>query len=155
MTGRIRYTLALLTLALLALASCRPAPAIVEEPPPKPPPRDGVFVHLSHGPEDPHRVVMALRMAELMSADRDVLVYFDIEGIRVVLKDAPDVSHGEFPSSRTELGKLLDAGVPLLACPGCLQAAGKTAEDLMDGVQVASKEPFFGFTEGRILTLDY
>ena len=43
----------------------------------------------------------------------------------------------------------------LYACPGCLAAAGKTAEDLRKGVQLATKKVFFGFTSGRVLTLDY
>ena len=50
---------------------------------------------------------------------------------------------------------LADRGVILAACPGCLQAAGKTEADLQDGVTVANKTEFFSFTEGRILTLDY
>lgn len=32
--------------------------------------REGVFVHISHGPEDPQRVLMALTMADLMSPTR-------------------------------------------------------------------------------------
>jgi predicted peroxiredoxin len=98
---------------------------------------------------------MALRMAELMAADRDVLVYFDIKGIEVVLADAPEIEHATFPAAHGQIQKLLDLGVPLLACPGCLEAAGKSAADLRPGVQVASKDAFFSFTEGRILTLDY
>ena len=118
-------------------------------------PRDGVFIHISSGPQDAHRVLMALRMAELMAGDRDVLVYFDIKGIEVVLADAPAIEHATFPAASVQIQKLLDLGVPLLACPGCLEAAGKSAADLRLGVQVASKDAFFAFTEGRILTLDY
>jgi predicted peroxiredoxin len=118
-------------------------------------PRDGVFIHISHGPGDAHRVLMALKMAELMAADRDVMVYLDIDGIEVVLADAADITHSHFPSSKTQIARLLELGVPLYACPGCLQAAEKTPNDLADGIQVAEKEAFFNFTEGRILTLDY
>ena len=119
------------------------------------PPRDGVFVHVSHGTGDPHRVLMALKMAELMAADKDVLVYFDIEGIEVVLADAPDIEYAQFPPSRTQIARLIELGVPIFACPGCLKAAGKNPEDLAPGIQVAEKDAFFDFTEGRILTLDY
>jgi len=119
------------------------------------PARDGVFLHISHGAEEPHRVLMGLKMAELMAADRDVLVYFDITGIEVVLADAEDIVHSEFPSSKAQLAKLLEIGVPLYACPGCLKAAGKTPDDLAEGIQVANKDAFFDFTDGRILTLDY
>ena len=117
--------------------------------------RDGVFIHVSHGLNDPHRVLMALRMAEIMSDDHDVLVYFDIKGVEVVLKDSPDIKFKEFPSSKMQLQKLMDRKVPLLACPGCLAAAGKTKADLATGIQIADKGLFFSFTKGRILTLDY
>ncbi len=119
------------------------------------PPCDGVFIHISHGPEDPHRVLMALNMAVIMAADRDVLVYFDIAGIAVVLADAPDITFDGFPSSHTQLTRLQELEVPIFACPGCLKAAGKTPGDLAAGIQVAEKDAFFGFTDGRILTLDY
>jgi len=118
-------------------------------------PRDGVFIHITHGKEDPHRVLMALNMASLMSEDHDVLVYFDIKGVEVVLKDAEDIGYSHFPSSKQQLSTLPKKGVTLMACPGCLKAAGKTPADLAPGVTVAEKSAFFGFTKGRILTLDY
>ena len=45
--------------------------------------------------------------------------------------------------------------VTLMVCPGCLKAAGKSKEDVADGIQIADKKAFFDFTKGRILTLDY
>ncbi len=137
-----------------AVAACG-RPQVAVEPVAAEPPRDGVFIHISHGPEDPHRVLMALQMAQMMAEDRDVLVYLDIHGIEVVLAEAEDLSSSHFPSSQTQIAALLAAGVPIYACPGCLKAAGRTAEDLVPGVQVADKEAFFDFTKGRILTLDY
>ena len=130
-------------------------PAMITEPTAVATPRDGVFIHISHGPEDPHRVLMALQMAALMAEDHDVLVYLDIRGVEVVLSTAEDLAFAQFPSSRTQIAKLLELGVPVFACPGCLEAAGKTAEDLAPGIQIADKDAFFAFTEGRILTLDY
>ena len=118
-------------------------------------PRDGVFIHISHGPEDPHRVLMALSMASIMADDRDVLVYFDIKAVQVVLEDAEDLNYKHFPSSKEQLTNLPKKGVTLMACPGCLKAAGKTADALAPGVEIADKDRFFSFTEGRILTLDY
>ncbi len=117
--------------------------------------RDGVFIHISHGTDSPQRVLMALNMAVLMSDDHDVLVYFDIKGIEVVLQDSPDIRFDHFPGSKTQIQKLIDINVPLMACPGCLKAAGKTPQDLMQGMKVADKDKFFSFTGGRILTLDY
>ncbi|HOI87840.1 MAG TPA: DsrE family protein [Lentimicrobium sp.] len=118
-------------------------------------PRDGVFYHISSGPENPHKVLMALRQAVMMAEDKDVLIYFDIRGIEVVLNDAPDLSYPTFPTSMESLRALMDKGVTIFACPACLKAAGKSEADLMPGVVLAEKEKFFSFTKGRILTLDY
>lgn len=115
--------------------------------------RDGVFIHISSA--DPHRVLMAFQMAVMMAEKRDVIVYLDIQGIEVVLKDAPDISFSHFPSSRTQIKKLAEMGIGMYACPGCLKAAGKTPGDLMAEVKPAERDAFFDFTKGRILTLDY
>jgi len=117
--------------------------------------KDGVFIHISHGSDDPHRLLMALNMAKIMADDHDVLVYIDIKGVDAVLKDSPDISYSHFPSSRTQFSALLKQGATLMVCPGCLKAAGKSQEDVADGIQIADKNAFFDFTKGRILTLDY
>jgi len=115
--------------------------------------KDGMFIHVSS--DDPHRVLMALRMAGLMSGDHDVIMYFDIKGVEAVVKNAPDFAMGEFPSSHIQIKNLIEKGIVIQACPGCLKVAGYTTDDLMEGVIVADKEKFFNFTKGRILTLDY
>jgi len=117
--------------------------------------RNGVFLHISHGKDDPHRLLMALNMATIMADDHDVLVYFDIKAVNAVLKDSEDIVFAHFPSSRTSLAALKEKNVILMACPGCLKVAGKTGKDLAEGVQVADKNVFFSFTKGRILSLDY
>ena len=117
--------------------------------------KDGLFIHVSHGINDPHRVLMALSLADKMSEDKDVILYFDIDGIQIVLKDSPDLTFSHFASSQTEIQKLLDKGITIMACPGCLKAAGKTPDDLRKGIVVAEKEKFFNFTSGRILSIDY
>lgn len=115
--------------------------------------KDGMFIHVTSN--DPHRVLMAMNMADMVSEDHDVVMYFDIEGVKVLVKDAEDLEYSHFPSSHTQIKKITGKGIKIMACPGCLKAAGFTADDLMDGIQVADKETFFNFTTGRILTLDY
>lgn len=117
--------------------------------------RDGVLIHITHASDDAHRAVMALKMATMMSENKDVLVYLDIKGIELVLKDAKDVTYPTFPSAQESLKILIDRGIPVYACPGCMKAAGKTAEDLIPGVKTAEKAAFFNFTKGRIIALDY
>jgi len=119
-------------------------------------PRDGAFIHLSAGPDKPHRVLMALKMAVVMAeGKKDVLVYCDIDAVQLLVKGAPDVKHNAFDSSTALLAKLAEMKVPVRACPSCLTAAGKTPEDLLPGIKTADRDEFFSFTKGRILTLDY
>ncbi len=116
---------------------------------------DGVFVHITAGPDDAHSALMGLRMAQMMAADRPVLVYFDVDGINVTLAQTPELKMAPFPSSRQMIAELAKQNVPLYACPGCMKALGKTPEQLLPGVKLAEKDAFFNFTKGRILTLDY
>lgn len=119
------------------------------------PPRDGIFIHLSHGPEDPHRVLMAIRMATMMAEDKDVLLYIDVTGVLAVTKHAPDMEKHPFPNHKKMIAQLVKKGIGVYACPGCMEAYGVKQDDLLPGIKVANKEAFFGFTKGRILTLDY
>lgn len=118
-------------------------------------PTDGVFIHISHGIDDPHRLLMGLNMAYMMAGDHNVLVYVDVEGINAVLNDSPDISYAHFPTLHEQLQQLPARGVTLMACPGCLRAAGKSEADLAEGVQTADKQLFFTFTNGRIITFNY
>ncbi len=118
-------------------------------------PPTGVFVHIKSGPQEAHSFLMGLRMAQMMSEDRDVLVYIDVHGLEVILKNAPGLDMKPFGSSQAMIRDLVSRGVPVYACPGCLKALGKKPEDLMPGIQIAQKPAFFKFTDGRILTFDY
>jgi len=119
------------------------------------PAKDGIFIHVSKGPEDSHRVLMAMNMALLMSETKDVVMYFDIKGVYVLLKNAKNITYSHFPGSHEQIKKLLAKGITIMACPGCLKAGGKSPKDLMPGIKVADKNKFFNFTKGRILTIDY
>ena len=117
--------------------------------------RDGVFIHITESYNDPHRVLMPLKMAVMMSNDKDVLVYMDIHAVELLVKGAEDLNFADFESAQTYIKQLADKKVGVYACPTCLKIAGFKPEDLMDGVQVAQKDKFFNFTSGRIITLDY
>lgn len=117
--------------------------------------RDGVFIHISHGSDNVHRALMGLSMARTMSTDKDVLVYIDVTGVELALKDNEPLRKGQFAPSDELLDDLCKSGVRVMVCPSCLKEAGKTVNDLMEGVELADKDGFFSFTKGRILTLDY
>jgi predicted peroxiredoxin len=57
---------------------------------------------------------MALKMAIVMAeGKRDVLVYCDIEAVKLLVKDGPDVKHNAVDSSANLLAKLAEMGVPV------------------------------------------
>lgn len=144
----------LLVLLLVFLVSCAPPSKNVNEAPAQTP-KDGLFVHISESYKDPHRLLMPLKMALMMSDTRDVLIYMDIHAVDVLIKDSEDISYGDFETAHTYIQKLLQKKVEILACPTCLKLAGHKPEELIEGVRLADKDKFFGFTKGRILTLDY
>lgn len=117
--------------------------------------RDGVFIHITEGYNDPHRVLMPLKMAVMMAKDKDVLVYMDIHAVELLVKGAKDMNYADFESFQTYIKQLVEKKVGVYACPTCLKIAGFKPEDLMDGVKVAQKDKFFDFTKGRMITLDY
>ena len=144
-----------LLLLPLFLSACVHVKTETEAAPDQEPKTDGVFLHISKGSEDTHAVLMALMLADKFSTSNDVLVFFDKEGIEMVTTDAPNLEMEAFDSSDDIFARLVDLDVTILACPACMQVAGVTEDDLREGVQMAEKEQFFDFTEGRILSLDY
>jgi predicted peroxiredoxin len=117
--------------------------------------RDGLFIHITESYNDPHRVLMPLKMAVMMAKDHDVLVYMDIHAVELAVKGAKDLKFADFDSFQSYIKQLADMKVGVYACPTCLKIAGFKPDQLMEGVQVAQKDKFFSFTKGRIITLDY
>ena len=117
--------------------------------------RDGIFIHITESYNDPHRVLMPLKMAVMMSMDKDVIVYMDIHAVELLVKDSKDLTYADFESAHTYIKQLTEKGVGVYACPTCLKIAVFKPENLIDGVQVAQKDKFFNFTKGRIITIDY
>lgn len=117
--------------------------------------RDGIFIHVSESYNDPHRVLMPFKMATLMADDKDVILYLDIHAVELVRKGAEDVVMDGFEPLSSYIALLLEKGVDIYACPTCMAVAGIEMDELMDGIKPANKDAFFGFTQGRILSVDY
>ncbi len=148
-----RFTIALMT-GLFFMACNQPTTDSVDDGVIETP-RDGVFIHITHDHNDPHRVLMPLQMASVMASDKDVLIYLDIDAVNLVTRDAEDIAYEHFTPLKENLSNLIAMGVDIYACPSCMKIAGIEAEDLMEGVKVAEKERFFDFTAGNIISLTY
>jgi predicted peroxiredoxin len=86
--------------------------------------RDGMFIHISESYNDPHRVLMPLKMAVMMSMDKDVIVYMDIHAIELLVKDAKDLNFTDFESAQTYIKQLINHKAKVCAFPTCLKIAG-------------------------------
>ena len=117
--------------------------------------KDGLFLHVSSGYDNPHKASMALSLAVKMSESQDVALFFDIEGVKLLTKDSEDIQMDNFMTCHSALDTLLKRNVTIMACPMCMAKAEIKPENLREGIIVAEKEKFFNFTKGRILTLDY
>jgi len=117
--------------------------------------KDGLFVHVSSGYDNPKKALMALSLATIMAETKDVALFFDIEGVKLLTKTSEDINIENFTSLHVALDKLIEMNVLIMACPMCTKAAGINPEDYKDGIIIAEKEKFFDFTKGRILSLDY
>ena len=118
--------------------------------------RDGMLIHISKSTEDPHRALMPLTLAMKLSDAYDVQLFLDIDAIYLLTKDGPNLTYEGFDLGSKELvAKLLEKGVHIDACPMCMKSHGVVKEDLVDGVRIATAETFNGFTEGRIITMDW
>jgi predicted peroxiredoxin len=92
--------------------------------------RDGVFIHITESYDDPHRVLMPLRMATMMAEDKDVLVYMDIDAVELLVKSAEDLNYANFESAQTYIKQLIDSNIGVYACPACMEVAGLSQDDL-------------------------
>ena len=117
--------------------------------------KDGLIIHITEGYNNPHRVLMSLKMATVMAGDKDIIIYLDINAVQLVLKSSKDLSMDGFEPLMKMLKTLINDKVGIYVCPTCLKVAGYSESDLIPGVKLAQKEMFFNFTKGRIVTLDY
>jgi len=142
-------------LSLFLISCAKQEEKIIEKQVVKENVRDGIFIHITAGYEDAHKVLMPLKMATMMAKDKDVLVYMDIHAVNLLVKDEKDLEYADFESAHTYIKKIKEMGGTIMACPTCLKIAGFKPEDLREGIEVANKDKFFNFTKGRIITLDY
>jgi predicted peroxiredoxin len=83
------------------------------------------------------------------------LIYLDIDAVKLVTNEAEDVVFEHFTPLKEAIPSLIEKGVEIHACPGCMKVAGIEESQLMEGVKVAQKDRFFNFTDGHIVSLSY
>lgn len=114
-----------------------------------------VIVHIKSGLEDQHSVMMGLNKAKMaVESGKNVLVYFDVRGVNVVLKNT-QINFKDFMPSQTIISGLVNSGAEVYVCPHCLMIEGYEMKDVQNGVKELKPESIFEFVKKDTISLDY
>ncbi|MFM7441365.1 MAG: DsrE family protein [Snowella sp.] len=106
----------------------------------KPANKQSIIVHLRHGTDDLHAVIMALKMASgLQNKGASVILLLTQEGVRIADTRQPqNLRWGNSPMTIGEMYEnFVKAGGKVIVCPVCAEAVGLTANSLRPGAQFA------------------
>ena len=124
-----RLLFAVVALALLVPAGA-PAPAAAQEEPP------GLFVNLTSA--DAWRAGMALAFARnVQGQGHAVTVFLNIDGVRIASTEIASPANAATGETLQDmLAQIIDNGGAVIVCPMCMDLAGITEAELIDGAQV-------------------
>lgn len=125
------------------------APAAAEEPAP-------FFYNITS--DDAWEAGMALTQARVAAQrGHPVTVFLNIRAVHLADKDARLGTFGATGGNPADLLRgLMQAGQTVLVCGGCMAVGGMTADDLIEGVQMASPDRTFGaLTAPGAIVLSY
>ena len=106
----------------------------------KPANKQSIVVHLRHGTDDLHAVIMALKTASgLQKKGASVILLLTQEGVRIA--DTKQPQNLRWGNSQMTIGEMYEnfvkAGGKVIVCPVCAEAVGLTANSLRSGAQFA------------------
>jgi predicted peroxiredoxin len=105
-----------------------------------------ILLNITSGPEDLHKVTMALQLgSHTLDDGRDLAVFLNVRSPVFAAKDcSAQLVLGKNPPVKAMLATLVMRGAKVHVCPHCMEALGIAAEDLIDGAQVTDREKLFG-----------
>ncbi len=97
-----------------------------------------ILVNCAHGADDPERAILPFIVGNVAaSADRDVVVFLTIEGVRLATKGyAKSVTKEGFQPADEVIASFLANGGQVWACAACTNPRGITEADLIDGASI-------------------
>ena len=107
--------------------------------------KSALVLNITSGPKDPHAVTMALQLAgHALDDERPVVIFLNVRAPVLASKKGPaDLAFRDNPPIVKMLKDLMGRGATVLVCPHCMKAMGVTEADLIEGMQVASRETLF------------
>jgi sulfur relay (sulfurtransferase) complex TusBCD TusD component (DsrE family) len=141
------------TAALLGTSFFRPDLIYAQESQDRP-----IVVHIKSGnPKDfdeVHAANMAMNLAtNLQNAGKNVTVFLDTNGVNIGVQQPSFILNG----TTTMLKNLIANGGTVWVCPHCLMEAGYSAEELLEGAQLADpqQQTMARVLSGDVIVIDY
>jgi uncharacterized protein len=118
---------------------------------------DKVVVGLTHGLDDPERVLLAYLMGvEAVRKDKQVVMWLTQDAVHVVTPGfAEQVKVPDAPAVADLHAEYIDKGGRFQACPVCVRSRGLTDAPMVANAEVNGAAALYEFTEGGALTFNY
>jgi predicted peroxiredoxin len=139
----VRFQLLFVSL-VLGFAGCA-----AQTPPPAKPIDLGaptMFFNITSGPDQTHRVTMALQLANhALAAKRRVVLFLNVEGVQLAKKDLdPKLAFHAKPVKEL-IASVIKKGAEVHVCPHCIAALKIDKTMLIDKAKVTSRSALFAF----------
>jgi predicted peroxiredoxin len=146
---KLALPIACVALTFLFGAGCAVTTSVASAHPP-------LLLNLTAGPEDLHSAFMGLAFAAFAVEDRPVTVFLNVRAPALASTRTPaSLGMSGKPPIREQLTVLLEAGAKVLVCPTCAELLGVTAEDLLPGVEFATRESVFATIDAGAAVMSY
>jgi predicted peroxiredoxin len=118
---------------------------------------DKVVIGLTHGLDDPERVLLAYLMGvEALRKDKQVVMWLTKDGVHVATPGfAARVEVPGAPSVLDLHNEYVERGGRFFACPVCVKTRNLEGAELVEGAEVKGAASLYEFTEGGALTFNY
>lgn len=119
-------------------------------------PKDGIFIHICSGYNNPEKVLTALNLALGLSEINNVELFFDLDAVELLKKTSENIELQNFLSLHESLDSIIKNNIPIIVNTRSIKYSGIEQDQLIEGVtMIDDKKILFSFTKGRIISLNY
>lgn len=103
-----------------------------------------LVLNITSGKDDKHAVTMAYALAgHALDDGRAVVLFFNVHAPQAASKHIVGARFADHPPLDEMLAKLIKRGARGLVCPMCAKAEGVSEDELLPGLEFATRESLF------------
>ncbi len=121
------------------------------------PDKQNIVVKVSHGTDDLHAAIMALKISKMLQMKgAQTTLFVNLEGVRLLdNRVSADLAWGHTPSVGKLIDEVMKAGVRVVVCPHCAMIAGIPEKHLRAGAILATEESMADMFLAADKVIDY